>query len=33
MREASYVVMLTQKQLMHYGNLYGPVANTIFINL
>ena len=33
MREEYYVVIFTQKQLMHYGNLYGPVANTIFINL
>ncbi len=33
MREVYYVVILTQKQLMHYGNLYGPVVNTTFINL
>jgi hypothetical protein len=33
MREEHYVVMFSQTQLMHYGNLYGPVVNTTFINL
>ena len=33
MREEYYVVIFIPKQLMHYGNLYGPVVNTIFINL